>query len=62
MGSAMNAVERTETLTIRIAAGEKAMLRALADRDGITVSDWLRLTIRRAYSEAFTDTPPERPE
>ena len=43
-------------------ATERDMLRAVAERDGITASDWVRLTIRRAYAEAFGDKPPKRPK
>ena len=37
------------------------MLQALADADGITGSDWIRLTIRRAYAEKFGDKRPPKP-
>jgi uncharacterized protein (DUF1778 family) len=57
----MNALERTETLTIRIAQTEKDMLQALADKDGLSRSDWLRLTIRRAYADAIGEKLPKRP-
>jgi uncharacterized protein (DUF1778 family) len=57
----MNALERTETLTIRIAQTEKDMLQALADKDGLSRSDWLRLTIRRAYADAIGEKQPKRP-
>lgn len=56
----MNAFERTETLTIRIAQEEKDMLRAVAERDGLSLSDWLRLTIRRAHADAFGASKPKR--
>lgn len=36
------------------------MLQALADRDGIAVSDVLRIFIRRAYAEAFGDKAPKK--
>jgi DNA-binding GntR family transcriptional regulator len=39
---------------------ELAMLRALAERDGLSASDVLRLFIRRAYAEAFGDKKPPR--
>jgi uncharacterized protein (DUF1778 family) len=48
----MNALQRDTTLTIRIASEEKAMLAWLAEQAGLNMSDWLRLTIRAAYTEA----------
>lgn len=44
-------VERDIRLSVKIAAEERAMLQALADRDGISVSDYVRLFIRREYAE-----------
>lgn len=42
---------RTGRLDIRISPVETAMLRELAALDGLTVSDYLRLTIRRQHGE-----------
>jgi hypothetical protein len=52
-------VDRDRKLTIRIAAEELAMLSTLAEAEGVTQSDYLRLFIRRAYAEKF---PPKRPK
>jgi hypothetical protein len=35
------------------------MVQDLAANDGLTVSDWLRLTIRQRHIEAFADKPAE---
>lgn len=46
-----------------ISDDEWAMLQALADRDGLTVSDHIRLYARRAHAEAFVSAkPPKRPK
>lgn len=37
------------------------MLRALAEKDGITASDVVRLFIRRAYADAYGDKRPSKP-
>lgn len=52
-------VDRGRRLSIRIADEERVMLEALADRDGISASDFVRMFIRRAYAEAFGDKPPK---
>jgi uncharacterized protein (DUF1778 family) len=46
-------VDREARINLRASEEEAAMLRALAERDGISASDFLRLYIRRAYREAF---------
>jgi hypothetical protein len=56
-------VERPRNLNVRMSDEELAMLAKLAERDGLTSSDWLRLTIRRSYAEAFapdSKPPPKR--
>ena len=50
-------VDRDKKLTIRIAAEEIAMLAALAEADGVSQSDYVRLFIRRAHAERF---PPKQ--
>jgi uncharacterized protein (DUF1778 family) len=47
---------RDRRLSIRIGDEERKMLDALAKRDGLTVSDYVRLFARRAYAEAFPAT------
>jgi hypothetical protein len=44
-------------LNVRISDEEVDMLRALAERAGLTASDLLRQYIRREYAEAF---PPKK--
>jgi hypothetical protein len=39
---------------------EVAMLQALAERDGVTVSDYVRLFVRKQYVEHFGAKPPRR--
>jgi uncharacterized protein (DUF1778 family) len=50
-------VDRDLNLVVRVSEDERAMLQALAERDGITASDFVRLYIRRAYREAFGEKP-----
>jgi len=47
-------------LTIRASTEEVEMLRALAEREGLTASDYLRLFIRRAHAEAFGAAKPRK--
>jgi len=51
-----NMPEREKRLSIRIDADERKMLEALAARDGLTVSDVVRLFARRAYAETIATT------
>lgn len=55
----MNALERDKVLTVRMTADERAMLRAIAERSGVTASDWVRLTIRQTYADTFGDKQPK---
>jgi hypothetical protein len=48
--------KRTRNLNVRISDEELAMLAELAERDGLTSSDWLRFTIRRAHTKVFGAT------
>jgi hypothetical protein len=54
----MSTTKRPQHLRVRLAVKEKEMLRVLAERDGVTDSDWIRLALRRAYAEAFGDSEP----
>jgi uncharacterized protein (DUF1778 family) len=45
--------EREEILSIRLNADEKRMVQALADIDGLSLSDVARLSLRRAHAERF---------
>jgi uncharacterized protein (DUF1778 family) len=42
---------RTEHLEIRLSAEDKAAIRAAAERDNRTVSDWARLTLATAAAQ-----------
>lgn len=55
-------VERDRRLSIRIAEEEWEMLQALAERDGISSSDYIRLFIRRAHADAFGGEQPKKPK
>jgi uncharacterized protein (DUF1778 family) len=45
--------ERTLTLNVRVSEDEDRMLRAIAKKQGLSVSDTIRQYIRRAFAEAF---------
>lgn len=55
-------VDRDRALTVRMSDEEIAKLHALAERDGVSQSDFVRLFIRRAYAEAFGDKRPPKPK
>lgn len=55
-------VDRDYKLNVRMAREDGDMLRKLAERDGISQSDWIRLTVRRAYIAAFGEKPPKTKE
>lgn len=52
--------ERAEMFTVRMTADEIAMLRALAEADGLSQSDVVRVFIRRSYAERFGDKKPRK--
>jgi hypothetical protein len=54
--------ERSKQLTIRIAIEEIAMLKTLADREGISVSDWIRMRARREYFALYGEKKAHRPK
>ncbi len=56
----MAPVERDRQFRIRIADHELAMLHALAEKEGVSAADFLRLYIRRAYAEVFGDRKPPK--
>jgi hypothetical protein len=51
---------RNAIFQMRIAAAERDMLQDLADRDGISASDVVRIFIRREHAKAFGDRPAKR--
>jgi uncharacterized protein (DUF1778 family) len=50
-------IERPKRLNVRITHEEWSMLEALADREGMSASDYVRQFIRRAHATAFGDRP-----
>ena len=52
--------ERTVRLAIRMTPTEAGFLSTLAEADGLTVSDALRLSIRRQYAERFGAPKPAK--
>ena len=46
-------ITRERRLSMLINDDEHAMLQALADADGLSASDFVRLTIRRLHGERF---------
>lgn len=50
---------RDERLNLRVGKSEVAMLDALAEVDGLTASDVIRVLIRRTYAERFGDKKPK---
>jgi hypothetical protein len=52
--------EREEMLNVRMTAEELAMLRALAEGDGLSQSDVVRQFIRRTYRERFGEKKPKK--
>jgi uncharacterized protein (DUF1778 family) len=48
--------QRTGTLNIRVNDDEERMLKAVAQHQGLSVSDVIRQYIRRAFADAFPPT------
>jgi hypothetical protein len=53
------APNRENRVNLLVTSDERAMLRTLADRAGVTMSDYLRLYIRREY--AALEQQPAKP-
>jgi hypothetical protein len=53
-------VDRARRLSLKISDEEHAMLNALAERQGVSVSDVVRGWLREKYREAFGDARPKR--
>jgi hypothetical protein len=47
-------VEREKMLNVRITDDENRMLKALAEHQGMSVSDVIRQYVRRAFAETFS--------
>jgi len=56
----MAPIQRDEKFQLRVTAEERQMLEALAERDGYSASDKVRQLIRKAYVDAFGETPPKK--
>lgn len=54
--------ERTELLTVRVTPEEMAMVKALAESDGVSASDLVRQFIRRSHAERLGDKPKVKPQ
>jgi uncharacterized protein (DUF1778 family) len=52
--------QRTERLGLRIAPDELEMVNDLADADGVSASDVVRILVRRAHAERFGEKKPKR--
>lgn len=46
-------MDRDKSLRVRVAEDELRMVQELAEADGVTASDYVRLFIRRAHAEKF---------
>jgi hypothetical protein len=46
-------MDRDKSLRVRVAEDELRMVQELAEADGVTASDYVRLFIRRAHAERF---------
>jgi antitoxin component of RelBE/YafQ-DinJ toxin-antitoxin module len=49
--------KREERLEVRLTVAELAMLKDIADADGLTLSDAVRLLVRRIHAERFPKKP-----
>jgi uncharacterized protein (DUF1778 family) len=49
----MGTTTRTKALNVRLVQAEADMLAALAEREGMSVSDWVRTTIRVEHAIVF---------
>ncbi len=54
-------VKRDIRLSMLISAEEQAMLKMLADKEGLSVSDWVRQTVRAEYVAGFGAKRPKKP-
>jgi hypothetical protein len=54
--------DRTRNLNVRVKDEELAMLHAVAEREGLPASQWLRRKIREAHRRHFGNEPPPNPK
>jgi uncharacterized protein (DUF1778 family) len=52
-------VDRERRINIRVSESEAQMLQELAEAEGVSQSDFLRLYVRRAHAERFSSTSPK---
>jgi len=50
-------VDREKRINVRVSEVEAEMLSVLAEADGVSQSDFLRLYIRKAYADRFPTRP-----
>jgi antitoxin component of RelBE/YafQ-DinJ toxin-antitoxin module len=55
----MAPIERSKNLRLLVSEEELAMAHALAEADGLSVSDVVRSMLRRVYAERFGDKKPK---
>jgi predicted DNA binding CopG/RHH family protein len=56
-------VDREKRINVRVSEAEAEMLNELAEREGVSQSDYIRLFIRRAHAETFGSTKaPRKPK
>lgn len=48
---------RTRVLNVRMLESEMEMLNALAEREGVSVSEWIRIIVRREHALASQEKP-----
>jgi hypothetical protein len=54
--------KRERALNVRMLDAETEMLAKLAEREGVSVSEWIRNAIRVQYTLAFGAPKPKRPK
>jgi len=54
--------KRTKHLNVRLTDEETRMLEALAQNDGLSISDWIRQSVRHAFRRTFTPAKPTQPK
>lgn len=50
---------RTRQVNLRMTDAEYVMLTAVAEYEGLTLSDWIRQSFRKAYRRIFGKDSPE---
>jgi hypothetical protein len=52
--------ERDAVMTVRLNRDEKKMVAALAEADGVSASDAVRMALRRVHAERFGASKPSK--